>query len=124
MVLVGNYIPAKVTVQIQQRLELVLNKASSISSLAYLRSLQANRSYIGNLVEDLKAHGLTDNPEPASTETAAMLDQQLEDLFVPYLMGSTYIEREKRNLDELYSSLLLKFTIYHVCLPFSCNGNC
>ena len=85
-----------------------------MSSLAFLRSLQTIRNYIGNLVEDLKTHGLTDHPEPASTQTAAMLDQQLEDLFVPYLMGSTYIEREKKNLEELYSSLLLKFTIYHV----------
>ena len=101
--------------QIQQRLELVLNKAGSISSLAFLRSLQTIRSYIGNLVEDLKTHGLTDHPEPASTQTGSMLDQQLEDLFVPYLMGSTYIDREKKNLEELYSSLLLKFTIYHVC---------
>lgn len=97
-----------------------MDKASSISSLAFLRSLQTIRSYIGNLVEDLKAHGLTDHPEPASTQTAAMLDQQLEDLFVPYLMGSTYIEREKRNLEELYSSLLLKFTIYHVSVRMRC----
>lgn len=100
--------------QIQQRLELFLNQANSISSLAFLRSLQAARSYISSLVEDLKSHGLTEHPEPASIQTAAMLDQQLEDLFVPYLVGSSYIEREKRNLEELYSSLLLKFTIYHV----------
>ncbi|KAF2770328.1 exocyst complex component Sec10 [Teratosphaeria nubilosa] len=98
---------------IQQRLEIVLNKADSISSLAYLRSLQASRSYIAALVEDLKAHGLTEHPDPASSVTAALLDQQLDELFVPYLTGASYIEREKRNLSELFEGLLFKFTIYH-----------
>ncbi|KAI9663688.1 MAG: Exocyst complex component 5 [Bathelium mastoideum] len=98
---------------IQQRLEMVLDKANSISPLAFLRTLQAARSYMRDLVEDLKSHGLTERPEPVSSQTAAMLDQQLEDLFVPYFIGTSYIEREKRNLEELYASLLFKFTIYH-----------
>lgn len=93
---------------------MVLDKADSISALAFLRSLQASKSYISGLVEDLKAHGLTEHPEPASVQTAAVLDQQLEDLFIPFLSGSSYIEREKRSLEELYSSLLFKFTTYHV----------
>ena len=98
---------------IQQKLEMVLDKADSISSLAFLRSLQSSRSYIAALVEDLKAHGLTEHPEPASSVTAAVLDQQLDELFVPYFTGSSYIEREKRNLSELFEGLLFKFTIYH-----------
>jgi hypothetical protein len=98
---------------IQQRLEMVLDKANELSSLAFLRSLQAARSYIAALVDDLKSHGLTEHPEPVTSQVAATLDQQLEDLFVPYFVGSSYIEREKKNLEELYSSLLLKFTIYH-----------
>ncbi|KAK4545762.1 hypothetical protein LTR36_002716 [Oleoguttula mirabilis] len=98
---------------IQQKLEMVLDKADTISSLAFLRSLQSSRSYIAALVEDLKAHGLTEHPEPASSVTAAVLDQQLDELFVPYFTGSSYIEREKRNLSELFEGLLFKFTIYH-----------
>lgn len=98
---------------IQQRLEMVLEKANELSSLAFLRSLQASRSYITALVDDLKAHGLTEAPEPVTSQIAATLDQQLEDLFVPYFVGSSYIEREKKNLEELYNSLLLKFTLYH-----------
>lgn len=98
---------------IQQRLEMVLEKANELSSLAFLRSLQASRTYITTLVDDLKAHGLTEHPEPVTSQIAATLDQQLEDLFVPYFVGSSYIEREKKNLEELYSSLLLKYTIYH-----------
>ncbi|KAI9829900.1 MAG: Exocyst complex component 5 [Phylliscum demangeonii] len=97
--------------RIQQRLEMVLDKASAVSSLAFLRSLQAARSYIHSLIDDLKSHGLTEHPDPASSPIAQILDQQVDELFVPYLVG--YIEREKRSLEELYSSLLFKFTIYH-----------
>lgn len=98
---------------IQQRLEMVLEKANELSSLAFLRSLQTSRSYITTLVDDLKAHGLTEHPDPVTSQIAATLDQQLEELFVPYFVGSSYIEREKKNLEELYSSLLLKFSSYH-----------
>ncbi|KAH8820359.1 exocyst complex component Sec10-like protein [Xylogone sp. PMI_703] len=98
---------------IQQRLEMVLEKADTISSLAFLRSLHASRSYISQLIEDLKSHGLTEHPEACSTQTSVILDQQLEELFVPYLVGNSYIDREKKSLEELYSSLLFKFTIYH-----------
>ena len=98
---------------IQQRLEMVLEKADTVSSLAFLRALQAARNSISNLVDALKAHGLTEHPEPASPQMAIVLDQQFDDLFVPYLAGSSYIDREKRSLEELYSSLLFKFTVFH-----------
>ncbi|KAI4122322.1 MAG: hypothetical protein LQ338_005882 [Usnochroma carphineum] len=98
---------------IQQRLEMVLEKANTISSLAFLRSLQAARSAISTLIDDLKMHGLTEAPEPVTPQITLVLDQQLEDLFVPYFAGSSYIERERRNLEELYSSLLFRFTIFH-----------
>ena len=106
---------------IQQRLELVLEKANTISTLAFLRSLQSSRSYISNLVDDLKAHGLTEHLESLSSQTTLVLDQQFDDLFVPYFVGSSYIEREKRNLEELYSSLLFKFTTFHASAPSKCS---
>jgi hypothetical protein len=65
------------------------------------------------LIEELKAHGLTEHPEPCSAQTALSLDQQLDELFVPYLVGNSYIDRERKSLEELYSSLLFKYTIYH-----------
>ncbi|KAG9245550.1 exocyst complex component Sec10-like protein [Calycina marina] len=98
---------------IQQRLEMVLEKAETISSLAFLRSLHASRSYISTLVEDLKAHGLTEHPEACSAQISLCLDQQLDELFVPYLIGNSYIDREKKSLEELNSSLLFKYTIFH-----------
>ncbi|KAK3394804.1 exocyst complex component Sec10-like protein [Podospora didyma] len=98
---------------IQQRLEMVLDKAITISSLAFLRSLHASRTYIGALVDDLKTHGLTEHPEPCSSQISLILDQQLEELFVPYLLGNSYIDRERRSLEEMYNSLLFKFTLFH-----------
>ncbi|OAQ95903.1 hypothetical protein LLEC1_07104 [Akanthomyces lecanii] len=98
---------------IQQRLEKVLDKADTVSSLAFLRSLHASRSYISSLIEDLKTHGLTEHPEPCSGQIAQVLDQQVDELFVPYLVGNLYIEREKKSIEEMYSSLLFKFTMYH-----------
>ncbi|ORY66383.1 exocyst complex component protein [Pseudomassariella vexata] len=98
---------------VQQRLENVLEKADTISSLAFLRSLHASRNYISALIEDLKSHGLTEHPEPCSAQISQNLDQQMEELFVPYMVGNAYIEREKRSLEELYNSLLFKYNIYH-----------
>ncbi|MCJ1312864.1 Exocyst complex component 5 [Agyrium rufum] len=98
---------------LQQRLERVLEKAETISALAFLRSLQSSRTCVSSLVEDLKSHGLIDHPEPASAQTALILDQQFDDLFVPYFIDTPYIEREKKSLEELYSSLLFKFTLFH-----------
>lgn len=98
---------------IQQRLEKVLDKAETVSTLAFLRSLHSSRSYISALIEDLKMHGLTEHPEPCTAQVAQTLDQQLDELFVPYLVGSLYIEREKKSLEEMYSSLLFKFSMYH-----------
>ncbi|RAL06876.1 exocyst subunit SEC10 [Aspergillus homomorphus CBS 101889] len=109
----GKFLQRVFQQSIQQRLEMVLEKANSVSSLAFLRSLQSSRSYISALVDDLKAHGLTEHPDPISSQTALVLDQQLEDLFVPYFVGSSYIEREKRNLEELYTSLQFRFTTFH-----------
>ncbi|KAJ6172948.1 hypothetical protein N7485_005760 [Penicillium canescens] len=109
----GKFLQRVFQQSIQQRLEMVLEKASSASSLAFLRCLQSSRGYISALIEDLKAHGLTEHPDPVSSQTAVLLDQQLEELFVPYFVGSSYIEREKRTLEELFNSLLFRFTSYH-----------
>ncbi|KAJ8603893.1 hypothetical protein MRB53_042028 [Persea americana] len=100
---------------IQQKLELVLEKARSVSPLAFLRTLHSSRSYMSSMVEDLKIHGLTEHPEIASVQASTALDQQLEELFVPQLAGSAYIESERKSLEELYGSLLYKFSLYHVC---------
>ncbi|KKK22883.1 putative Exocyst complex component Sec10 [Aspergillus rambellii] len=109
----GKFLQRVFQQSIQQRLEMVLEKANSVSSLAFLRSLQSSRSSVSTLVDELKAHGLTEHPDAISSQTSLVLDQQLEDLFVPYFVGSSYIEREKKTLEELYTSLLFKFATFH-----------
>lgn len=120
----GKFIQRVFQQPIQQRLEMVLERASTVSSLAFLRSLQAARGYLSSLIDELKAHGLTEHPESASPQIAMVLDQQFDDLFVPYFVGSLYIEREKRSLEEMYSSLLFKFTIFHVRLMLIQQNRC
>lgn len=66
------------------------------------------------MVEDLKSHGLTEHPEPASPQIISFLDQQMEELFTPYLTGVAYIDREKKSLESFYMALLFNFTTYHV----------
>lgn len=112
-IVLGKFIQRVFQQSIQQRLEMVLEKADTISSLAFLRTLHTARAYINGLVEDLKSHGLTEHPDPCSAATTLVLEQQIDELFIPYLIGSLYIDRERKSLEELYSSLLFKFTLYH-----------
>lgn len=48
-----------------------------------------------------------------------MLDQAMEELFVPYMEGNRYLEKEGKSLTELYAGKLLRFTNWHVRLIIS-----
>jgi exocyst complex component 5 len=92
--------------------------AEQSSNLAYLRVLQSSRGALSNLVEDLKNVNYKGIQGVESISSiSATLDQNLDDLFVPYLENSRYIEREVKSLQELYSSLLYKYNGFHVCSP-------
>lgn len=89
--------------------------AEQNSSLSYLRLLQSSRSALSNLVDDLKNINYKGIQGVESLSSiAATLDQNFDDLFVPYLEKSRYIEREVKSLQELYSSLLYKYNGFHV----------
>lgn len=45
---------------------------------------------------------------------SAMLDGAMEELFVPYMEGTRYLEKESKSLTELYAGKLLRFTNWHV----------
>lgn len=129
--------------QIQQYMEQLLNKGSSVSDLAYLRMLQLVHSRCTSLVEDLKVHELPvtsirsaiiDEPSDLrsslstsavalsgapATSMSIMLETAMEELFVPYTEGQRYLERESRSLGALYSSFLSNFARYHV-MSFAC----
>ncbi|CAG8563783.1 5213_t:CDS:10, partial [Cetraspora pellucida] len=106
-------------------LESLLLHAENNSTLAYLRCLVAAHIATKELVEDLKGldmrqKGLSSTSYLDANEAsynsgtiAEILEQCIQDLFVPYTEGDRYIEKEKKSLGELYSSLLLQFTAYH-----------
>lgn len=122
---------------IQQYMEQLLTKGSSLSDLAYLRILQLVHNQTSNLVEDLKAHELPSmTPSKSSLEisefrrvlsgaltvpgtsttsvVSAMLENAMAELFVPYIEGQKYLDRESKSLGELYAGLLANFTRYHM----------
>lgn len=122
---------------IQQYMEQLLTKGSSLSDLAYLRILQMVHNQTSNLVEDLKVHELPSmTPSKSSLEisefrrvlsgaltvsgtsttsvVSAMLENAMAELFVPYIEGQKYLDRESKSLGELYAGLLANFTRYHM----------
>ncbi|KAG1806615.1 exocyst complex component Sec10-like protein [Suillus plorans] len=122
---------------IQQYMEQLLTKGSSLSDLAYLRILQLVHNQTSNLVEDLKAHELPSiTPSKSSLEisefrrvlsgaltvsgtsttsvVSAMLENAMAELFVPYIEGQKYLDRESKSLGELYAGLLANYTRYHM----------
>lgn len=125
--------------QIQQYMEQLLNKGSSLSDLAYLRTLQLVHNQTSTLVEDMKAHELPSiTPSKSSLEAgkfrrvlsgslpgsgpstapivSAMLENAMAELFVPYIEGQKYLDRESKSLGELYAGLLANFTRYHASI--------
>lgn len=43
-----------------------------------------------------------------------MLDQSVDELFVPYMEGARYLDKEGKSLTELYAAKLIRFTNWHV----------
>ncbi|ELU37755.1 exocyst complex protein [Rhizoctonia solani AG-1 IA] len=106
---------------IQQYLEAALERASTISNLAFLRMLNMAHIQTSALVEDLKQFDLSttitrSNPAPAPVDPLAasgsagagaaapfgpMLDTAMEEIFVPHTEGTKYLERESKSLGEI-----------------------
>ncbi|KAK0538566.1 Exocyst complex component 5 [Tilletia horrida] len=109
------------------------------ANLAYLRALHMVRSSALSLVNDLKVYDVRGSMENSSrnktnfssdsgpdavnattvgaavahSPLASMLDQAVEELFVPYMENMKYIERESKNLMELYVGYLTRFVNLH-----------
>ncbi len=43
-----------------------------------------------------------------------MLDQRLEEMFSSHMDGGAYLEKEGKNLGELYGGFLMRFAGWHV----------
>ena len=110
---------------IQSHLESLLIKASSISNLSYLRLLHLSYLTISNLVQDLKYYDNLSTinnyhissfiPPPGThlgnNGISILLDQSLDELFVPYL--DNYVHLECKSLTELYEIELSPFKKFH-----------
>ncbi|GAA5894708.1 exocyst subunit SEC10 [Sporobolomyces salmoneus] len=57
------------------------------------------------------------------TQVSQMLDQSIEELFVPYMEGSRYLEKEGKSLTELYAGKLIRFTNWHRATNKAKSGN-
>jgi exocyst complex component 5 len=92
-----------------------MQAAEKKSDLTYLRILQSSRGALASLVDDLKGikYKSIQAVESMSSITGT-LDHNLDELFVPYLENSRYIDREIKSLQELYSSFLYKYNGFHV----------
>ncbi|KAG0304479.1 Exocyst complex component 5 [Dissophora globulifera] len=110
---------------IQQFIETLLERAQAKSALAYLRTLHSIHEQTVLLVEDLKKCedtlkiGINTNVKGSNVSVttqplAQTLDRCLDDLFVPYLEGDRYMEKELLSLSEIYDSMLAKFTAYQL----------
>jgi len=120
-------------------MEQLLTRAGNMSDLAFLRVLQLIHAQTSVLIEDLKSYDvpsstprsplqniglsrpLTGPPAAGpggagSTAISSILETAMEELFVPYTEGQRYLERESKNLTELYSGYLSAFARYHVNL--------
>jgi exocyst complex component 5 len=117
-------------------MEQLLTRAGNMSDLAFLRVLQLIHLQTSVLIDDLKSYdvpsttpgspvqniglsrllaGPAVTPAGAgSTAISSILETAMEELFVPYTEGQRYLERESKNLTELYSGYLSAFTRYHV----------
>jgi hypothetical protein len=123
-------------------MEQLLTRAGNMSDLAFLRILQLIHSQTSVLVGDLKSYDVPSttprSPAPntglsrplawppssapggvSSTAISSILETAMEELFVPYIEGQRYLERENKNLTELYSGYLSAFTRYHVIVALS-----
>ncbi|EJD01579.1 exocyst complex protein [Fomitiporia mediterranea MF3/22] len=122
---------------IQEYMEQLLNKGTSLSTLAFLRVLHLVHTQVSGLVEDLKEYELTTSTPRSPSEAAelrrsvigltpstsstnlvtvsitSMLETAMEELFIPYTEGNRYLERESKSLGELYMAYLNRFTRYH-----------
>jgi hypothetical protein len=124
----------RLVIQIQQHMEVSLNKAMALSRLSYLRVLQICHSQTSSLVDDLKSRdsaftslrsssssesslpGTILSSVPPNQTLTSMLESAMEEMFVPYIEGQRALEMEITNLGELYANYLDRFSRYHVCV--------
>lgn len=99
--------------RIQQLLEDIFAFAEKQSNLAYVRALHISYNKIGMLVKRFKelfsGDSSSDSLDP-NGDIGLLLDQSFGDIFLPYIDNGRYFEAEKRNLHDVISTSLSRFT--------------
>ena len=123
---------------------MLLTKSQAVSNLSYLRMLHFSHVLTSKLVNDLKESDFGSALASRSTDAnsalgadadaatllasgntgtvvaiGTMLENAMEELFVPYNEGSKYLEKESKSLGELYAVYLDRFTKYNVRVLFT-----
>lgn len=98
--------------KLQLQVESYLNKAESLSSLAYMRTLHIGYTKINMFTASLKSSFTKMNID-SNGELAALLDQNFADIFVPYIENGQYFEAELKSLSEIIAQEMSKFTEAH-----------
>lgn len=95
-----------------------LQTSSLVESLKGFDLLNvASRSGSDRITTDaLMATGAASGGTGQVVPISVMLETAIDELFMPFTEGQKYLERESKNLGELYSSYLYRFTRYHVSL--------
>ena len=75
---------------------------------ALLEDLKSYESILGSTTAGSSKTG------SASGSIGAMTEAAMDEIFVPWIEGTRYLESESKNLVELYAGLLSRFTRYHV----------
>lgn len=97
--------------QIQTYVEGVMAPLGDDSLIKHLRTIHAIHAASLQLEADLKAFARkTITDQAALTTFTSTLERCREDLFVPYIDGDKYIDREVRSLQQAYQHLLQPFT--------------
>jgi hypothetical protein len=87
--------------------------------------LRLTHAMCSRLVEDLKQYDFSGIAGASSgsskqggnvTALATLLDQAMDEIFVPFLDEQRYVDLEIKNLSQGYQTLLSKFSRYHVSM--------
>jgi uncharacterized protein (UPF0305 family) len=111
----------KIIIKIQSYLEKMFRTAQARSSLHYLRALVSAHSLTGTLVKRLSEIKILkeDQTNAKLSEVASgflsILERCKEDLFVQYIEGGRYLQKESESLTEICDQALSPFMKFLVC---------
>ncbi|GAA5924103.1 exocyst subunit SEC10 [Sporobolomyces koalae] len=97
--------------------------AGGSTGSGHSRSLSSSNPSLLNPLGSNQTSILTGSAGGSLTQVSHMLDQSIEELFVPYMEGTRYLDKEGKSLTELYAGKLIRFTNWHRAVNKAKTGN-